>query len=76
MSLNDWLRYGWLVEHEPSAGEIRDLFAVIDRDLRNLGGYERAGAASFQEAGEMIVLAREISQSVRHWLAEEHPELL
>lgn len=33
MSLSDWLRYGWLVEHEPSAGEIRDLFAVIERDL-------------------------------------------
>ena len=145
MSLSDWLRHGWLVEHEPSAGEIRDLFAVIDRDLvdceveglspdwklgiaynaalqastaalaasgyrasreahhyrviqslaftvrapasviarmdlfrkkRNLGGYERAGAASFQEAKEMIVLAREISESVRRWLANEHPELL
>ena len=145
MSLSDWLRYGWLVEHEPSAGEIRDLFAVIDRDLvdceveglspdwklgiaynaalqaataalaasgyrasreahhyrviqslpltvgapasvvarmdlfrkkRNLGGYERAGASSFREAGEMIVLAREISETVRRWLAAEHPDLL
>lgn len=45
MSLSDWLRYGWLVEHEPSAGE-------------------------------MIALAREISETVRRWLADERPDLL
>jgi hypothetical protein len=35
MSLNDWLRYGWLVEHQPTADEIRGLLAVMERDLRD-----------------------------------------
>ena len=33
MSLKDWLRNGWLVEHQTSPDEIRDLFEVMDRDL-------------------------------------------
>jgi hypothetical protein len=33
MSLNDWLRFGWLTEHASSGSEIRDLFALIERDL-------------------------------------------
>ncbi len=33
MSLADWLKNGWLVEHRPSAGEIADLLAVVERDL-------------------------------------------
>jgi uncharacterized protein (UPF0332 family) len=34
MSLKDWLRNGWLVAHEPSRQEIRDLLAIAGRDLR------------------------------------------
>ena len=49
-----------------------DLF----RKKRNLGGYERAGAISDQEAREMIALAREIDSDVRRWLAAHHPDLL
>ena len=33
MSLQDWLKFGWLKEHEPSREEIADLFTVADRDL-------------------------------------------
>ena len=33
MSLKDWLRNRWLVEHEPSLQEIGDLMTVVDRDL-------------------------------------------
>jgi hypothetical protein len=33
MSLKDWLRNGWLVEHQTSPEEIRDLLEVADRDL-------------------------------------------
>jgi hypothetical protein len=33
--LNDWLVNRWIVVHEPSAGEMTDLFAVIDRDLED-----------------------------------------
>lgn len=145
MSLSAWLSYGWLIEHEPSAAEIQDLFALIERDLgdsgvphlspdwrlniaynaalqaataalaaagyrasreahhyraiqslaftigspssviarldlfrkkRNLGGYERAGAVSDQEAAEMRELAQEIAAEVRRWLDENRPDLM
>lgn len=33
MSLQDWLRNGWLVEHKTSREELRSLFALADRDL-------------------------------------------
>jgi len=143
--LKDWHKFGWLTEHQAKPGEIRDLFAVIERDLadselealssdwrlsiaynaalqaataalgacgyraareahhyriiqslahtlgssgslvsrldlfrkkRNLGGYERAGAVSEQEAREMIALAREVYAEVRRWFSVNHPELL
>ena len=35
MSLREWLANRWLVEHEPSREEIADLFAVVDRDLKD-----------------------------------------
>jgi hypothetical protein len=145
MSLSTWQAYGWLVEHQPTAVEIRDLLALVERDLadcevealspdwrlsiaynaalqaaltaltasgfrpareshhyraiqslaftigspsslisrldlfrkkRNQGGYERAGAVSEQEANEMRILAREIVDQVRRWLAKNHLNLL
>lgn len=33
MSLSDWERNGWLVAHRSSANEVRDLLAVVERDL-------------------------------------------
>jgi hypothetical protein len=33
MSLDDWLRNGWLIEHETSPAEIAELLAISDRDL-------------------------------------------
>ena len=35
MSLRDWLKNGWLTEHESSAEEIGALLALVDRDLRD-----------------------------------------
>jgi hypothetical protein len=35
VSLKDWLKNAWLVEHESSRQEIADLLAVIDRDLQD-----------------------------------------
>lgn len=35
VSLKDWLKNAWLVEHETSPEEISDLLAVIDRDLED-----------------------------------------
>lgn len=34
MSLQDWVRNGWLTEHESSREEIRNLLALADRDIR------------------------------------------
>jgi len=131
MSLQDWLRNGWLVEHKTSPAEIAELLAITDRDLadcrvrglspdwklniaynaalqastaalaacgyraareahhfrviqslaltigmdaglvrqfdlfrkkRNIGGYERAGTISEQEANEMAALAERVRQ--------------
>lgn len=35
MSLKDWLKNGWLVEHETSKEEIENLLCIIDRDLED-----------------------------------------
>jgi len=144
MSLKDWLRSGWLNEHQTSSAEIRDLLGVADRDLadcrvpglsadwrlgiaynaalqtataalaasgyrasreshhhrvihslaftmgcdaglvrlfdqfrkkRNIGGYERSGVISDQEAREMNDLARRLREDVEIWLRRDHPDL-
>ncbi len=30
--LEDWLKFGWLKEHQTSAEEVADLLALADRD--------------------------------------------
>jgi hypothetical protein len=35
MSLGDWLRNSWLVEHKTSREEIAGLLAIVERDLAN-----------------------------------------
>lgn len=35
VSLQDWLANRWLVAHEPNEQEIAELFAVVDRDLKD-----------------------------------------
>ncbi len=35
MSLKNWLRNGWLVEHRTSPVEIRDLLGIAERDLKD-----------------------------------------
>jgi hypothetical protein len=37
MSLPDWERNGWLQRHKTSPNEIRDLLAVVERDLADKG---------------------------------------
>lgn len=46
------------------------------RKKRNIGGYERVGMVSNQEADEMIALAERIRQELIDWLRTYHPELL
>ncbi len=54
------------------------LIAQFDqfRKKRNIGGYERAGLASDQEANEMFELAGQLVQDVEKWIRANHPELL
>lgn len=35
MSLTDWRAAGWLLEHKTTPEEIRDLFAIAERDLKD-----------------------------------------
>lgn len=35
MSLRNWLRKGWLVEHATSRSEILDLLKVVERDIQD-----------------------------------------
>ena len=35
MSLPTWLAAGWLQRHQTSPEEIRDLWQIVDRDLRD-----------------------------------------
>jgi hypothetical protein len=43
MSLDDWLRNGWLIEQKPSPREITDLLRIADRDLKEC---QHAGLSS------------------------------
>jgi hypothetical protein len=78
MSLTNWFDAGWLVAHETTSEEIRDLLAVAERELRDcavpglspdtvLGlGYDAAAqlsSAALAAAGYRGARAR------RHWLA-------
>ncbi len=35
VSLSDWLKNAWLIEHETSPQEVADLLGLIDRDLND-----------------------------------------
>lgn len=43
MSLTDWRKNGWLIEHRTSAREIADLFAVVERDLADSAAEQVSG---------------------------------
>jgi ABC-type proline/glycine betaine transport system substrate-binding protein len=43
MSLQDWLKNGWLTEHRTSLKEIKDLLAVAERDLNDCRTARKAG---------------------------------
>lgn len=46
------------------------------RTKRNTVEYDRAGAASGDEAKELLQFARELRKDVLHWLEIQHPELV
>ncbi len=55
-----------------------DLVDQLDgfRKKRNISDYERAGAVSEHEAGEMLALAKTLRKTVTGWLKNSHPELI
>lgn len=54
------------------------LVAQLDqfRKRRNIGGYERAGTVSDQDAAEMLQLAQRLRADVSAWLRANHSPLL
>ncbi len=46
------------------------------RKKRNIGGYQRAGLVSNQEAHEMLELAVQLRANVENWIRVNHPVLL
>jgi hypothetical protein len=145
MSLTEWLKNGWLLEHETSRQEIGHLLKLIDRDLKDCGNaslsldwrfniaynaalqsanlalaasgfrargeahhhrvihslehtikleakriarfdafrkkrnaseYDRAGAVSEKELGEMISFAADIKELAMAWMLKSHPQLM
>lgn len=46
------------------------------RTKRNTVEYDRAGAATHDDAAELIDFAKELKQSVLIWLRQNHPALL
>ena len=61
-----------------TVGVAADLVGQLDefRKKRNIGGYERAGLVSDQEAAEMFALAERLHEDLLNWLRAKHPELL
>jgi hypothetical protein len=55
-----------------------DIIAQFDqfRKKRNIGGYERAGTTSDQEAKEMFLLATKLRRDVEAWLRGTRHELM
>jgi len=59
-----------------TVGVKTDLIKQFDafRKKRNIGGYERVGLVSEQEAKEMLTLAQDLLDMVKEWLRINHPE--
>jgi hypothetical protein len=70
VSLSEWLKNGWLIEHHTSRQEIEHLLQLVDRDLTDC-----ENAITGIELDEMIALAAHLRKSVEEWIATEFPGL-
>ncbi len=61
-----------------SIGADSNLIGTLDqfRKKRNIGGYEKAGLVTDQEANEMVDLARQLHEQVKQWIETNHPHLM
>lgn len=90
MTLQSWASNGWLKPHRTSAQEIKELLAIVDRDLndaegdyldtcrtkRNTVEYDHAGGVTDNNADELIEFTKELRQDVLDWLRQNHRNLL
>jgi hypothetical protein len=82
MSLQDWLRNGWLTEHESSREEIADLSSVVDRDLRDCQSrglstdWQLSIAYNAALQVGVAALAARLREDLVDWLQTQHPEFL
>lgn len=59
--LKQWLNNGWLRNHKTGKDEISNLFAIVDRDLK--------------DADELIEFVIEFKADIVAWLKGHHPDL-
>jgi hypothetical protein len=63
VSLNDWLRFGWLTEHKTTSGEIGELLGLVERDSLSAGFPSREGPSpSRPGAFPLSLLTRKLSR--------------
>ncbi len=62
MSLQEWVRNGWVSERKSTRQEIQS-------------SYEMGGTISEKEGAEMAAFAADLRQRVERWVREKHPEL-
>ena len=56
MSLLNWLHRGYLVEHEATVAEVRNLLGVVDRELADAGVEELSDEGRFTHAYDAALL--------------------
>ena len=74
MSLTDWRRNSWLLEHETSAEEIAALLSIIERDLANARLAGLADDSKFNIADNAALQAATVALSAAGYRAarEQH----
>jgi hypothetical protein len=69
MSLNDWLKNGWLIKHPPrDLAELDDLLAVADRDLHDC---KTRGLSDDWRFGIAYNAALQLARAALHWSGYE-----
>ena len=84
MSLAEWLKNGWLIEHYRVIQSLKFTLKTEDkiiqtldafRKKRNVSEYSHAGAVTAIELDEISVLAGNLRKSVEAWIVAEYPSL-
>lgn len=72
MSLNEWLKNGWLLKHPPHDPlELKELLAVADRDLHDC---RTRGLSEDWQFGIAYNAALQLARAALHWSGYEIPK--